>query len=35
MDMKMLGLYGPSKHSTLMSLSYQIVQDVFEVKIHK
>jgi hypothetical protein len=32
MDLKMLGIYGPSKHSTLMKLNYDLVQNVVEIK---
>lgn len=32
MDLKMLGIYGPSKHSALMKLNYNLVQELFEIK---
>lgn len=32
MDLKMLGIYGPSKHSTLMKLNYDIVEQLFVAK---
>lgn len=35
MDLKMLGVYGPSKHSTIMKLNYQVVQDVFIISTSK
>lgn len=31
-NLKMLGIYGPSKHSTLMKLNYELVQSVIEIK---
>lgn len=32
MNLKMLGIYGPSKHSTLMKLHYDLVQNIIEIK---
>jgi hypothetical protein len=28
-DLKMLGIYGPSQHSTLMLLSLNLIEDLF------